>query len=233
MYTVKGALPFMGIKRLLFPQDDTARKITLLTLLPVALAYMGRILINQWLEYDRASWNFGMASLIICPILCFIVSGLVVFILGLAFISARRAHHLAPAFVLLAGLALVPFLPLPPLPLPVYPEQEFFSAHRAEFEQVVNLARQDKLKCMSGSGCSVIARKLPFDLNSISVDGIVQVARDAQSGLTLKFLPINLYYPIVYFDAPDDKRSPWYSECQEDRWTRKLDEHWYLCIEDD
>jgi MFS family permease len=201
-------------------------------LLPVAIAYITRILINQWLEYERGL-SFGFLWVIICPILCIVGAVLAAPIVGLAFISARRAHHFAPALVLIGGIVLVPFLPLPPLPLPVFPEQEFFSAHRAEFEQVVNLARQDKLKCPINVGCDSLGRDLPAEYQHLSTRGFVWVAHKTPSDITVTFWPIDSYYPVVYFDVPDDRKLSWYSECQDGRWVRRLDEHWYLCVGED
>jgi hypothetical protein len=211
------------------PPTGSVQHITLLMFIPVLLAYIGRILIHQSLEYARES--AGLLWLMFCPAVILGGSFVAALIATLAVISVRRAHHLAPALVLLGGIALVPFLPLPPLPKPVLPEEEFFHTHRAEFEQVVNLARENKLKCLQDLGCDVSARDLPPDYAHLSTTGFAHVFYNS-SDLIVKFWPIGSYYPVTYFEKPEDRNLFWNYACRDSRWSRKLDEHWYLCVED-
>jgi hypothetical protein len=200
--------------------------------LPILFLYGARVIADQWLESARDT--FGSLLWIICPIACILAIGLPAILLWLAVISARYTRHFAPALVLLVGIVLIPFLPLVPLPKPVFPEEIFFSAHRPEFEQVVTLARQNKLSCIEYLGCDVLARALPPDYEALSRDRMVQVwvRGNGQSGLTVKFWSLNQYYPIIYFEEAEDRNLFWYAECRDSRWTRKLDEHWYLCVAD-
>ncbi|MEO8607995.1 MAG: hypothetical protein ABI690_08945 [Chloroflexota bacterium] len=207
-----------------------ARKITLLMGIPVLLAYIAKILLHQSLEYDRGP--YGSLWWIICPIACFIGMGLVVFLLALTIFAVRRAQHAAPAVLLIVGLGLSIFFPLPPLAKPIFPEEALFINHRSDFELVINLAQQDKLECVTNWGCEVGARKLPPDFDYLSNRGHVQVSKYPPGSLTVTFVPFNSYYPIFYFEKPEDRNRFWYSECWDSRYTRKLDEHWYLCADD-
>lgn len=207
-----------------------ARKITVRMCLMVLAAYLVRILIHQSLEYERGS--FGSLWWVICPVACIVGVGIAALILALAVITVRRAGHIAPAIVLLGGIVLISFLPLPPLPKPVFPEEMFFRDHRSDFEAVIHLAGQDRLDCLSDLGCDVLARKLPPEYIELSNTGFVRVWTSPSETLTVTFWPLDSYYPIVYFDRPEDRNLFWHSSCWDSRWTRKLDEHWYLCVED-
>jgi hypothetical protein len=204
-----------------------ARKITLRMCIPALLAYVAKILINQSLEYDRGAglWFF------LCPLSCVMGVGFIVLLIPLTIIAGRRAQHAAPAVVLIVGLGLSIFLPLPPLPKPVFPEEVLFINHRSDFEAVINLARQDKLECVADWGCEVDARKLSPDFVHLSNKGVVGVSHPL-GRLTVVFRPLDSYYPIFYFEQPEDRNLFWNSDCWDSRYTRKLDEHWYLCAED-
>jgi hypothetical protein len=133
----------------------------------------------------------------------------------------------------LGGTVFAVFAPLPPLPLPVFPEETFFAAHRADFEQVVTLARQDQLKCELDRGCGMMGRSLPPEYRSLSVNGVVQVIPDPSSGLSVAFRPIDYDYPMIYFENPDPENWMFNSFCSpEAGFTKKLDDHWYLCAEE-
>lgn len=212
--------------------SGSARKITFRMFIPVTLAYLVRILLHQSLEYERGP--YGSLWWIICPIACLVGVGFVVLLVALTIIAVRRAQHTAPAVVLIVGLGLSIFLPLPPLPLPIFPEEALFIDHRSDFEQIINLAQQDKLECVTDWGCEVEARKLPPDFGYLSNKGHVQVSKYQYhpGSLTVTFVPFDSYYPIVYFEKPEDRNLSAYSECWDSRYTRKLDEHWYLCADD-
>lgn|GEM_PF-6616967 len=212
----------------------SARKITLWMLVPVGVAYIGRVLLDSLNNHVRGP--FGSMWWFICPVACFTGTVLAIAALLLAIFASRKAKHPAPAFVLLGGLLLIPFLPLPPLPAPVFPEETFFHEHRAEFEQVVALARQDNLNCLANVGCDVMARELPIQYREFSRDRIVYVTGVNSAHLSVEFHPIDPYYPVVYFGFPEDRNLRVNSECNNigttSRYGRKLDEHWYLCVED-
>lgn len=212
----------------------TARKITLWMLVPIGIAYTGRVLLDSSLNHVRGP--YGSMWWLICPIACLTGTVLTIAALLLAVVAARKAKHPLPGVVLLGGLLLVPFLPLPPLPPPVFPEEAFFYEHRAEFEQVIELARLDNLDCVENLGCSYAARELPTEYRELSKDGIFHVY-NYSSHIQARFNPISsFYYPIYYFAEPEDRNSRFNFACNNidvgSRWGRKLDEHWYLCVED-
>ncbi|MEP7291156.1 MAG: hypothetical protein ABI835_05205 [Chloroflexota bacterium] len=216
--------------RSLLPPNQHVWKITLWMFLPVALAYGTRIFLHMLLDSTRGP--LGMGWVIICPIVCLAGAGLLALIVGFAIFFARKARHFAPALVLIVGIVLVPFLPLPPLPQPVFPEEEFFFANRGEFEQVVELARQDKLNCLENLylDCEAAARELPVGYIELSIGGLVLVYSIPPAPLIVKFEPFDFYYPVYYFETPKEREN--YPQCSSIRFVRKLDEHWYLCIEE-
>lgn len=217
-----------GVYSWLLPHDLTARMITLRVLIPVALVYVGRVLIHQELEQTRGP--LGSLWWIICPLVCLVGAALAAVVVGLAIVSARNARHIAPALVLLGGVALTPFLPLPPLHEPVFPEQEFFATHRAAFERVVSLARQDRLDCIEDRGCEVSALELPVGYTHLSENGRVWVSGTDSAHLVVEFQPFDFYYPVIYFQMPEDARGYRDPDCQYARDTRRLDQNWFLCV---
>ena len=169
-------------------------------LLPVMLTYAARILIEQSLNSERGP--YGLLGCIILPIAGCLAFGWVVILLWIAGVTWTRTQHVAPVLVLLGGAIFALIAPLPPLPQPVFPEETFFAAHRADFEQVVTLARQNKLAC-SPLGCDYLADELPSAYAYLSIAGHVEVHQDLFSVVTVTFRPFGFYYPIIYFQNPD------------------------------
>jgi hypothetical protein len=211
----------------LIPQDPYTRK----TLLYMFLIYLVRIGIDQWLEYDRGPYGIGW--LIICPVPCGILLLFAIFLIRHAVVAVRRTHRLTPVFVLMGGIVSALIIPLPLLPKAIYPEESYFYDHRQEFETVVELAREERLDC-GNMGCKYSGRELLEEYKHLSDDGRVYthyiLGETLSDTLVVKFTPFTFYYPIIYFARPQDVNS--YSECQGVRWVRKLDEHWYLCVEE-
>jgi hypothetical protein len=209
---------------------NNARKITLWMLLPVVLTYVARILIEQSLNGERGP--DGSLGCIILPIAGCLAFGWVVILLWFAGVSWTRTQNFAPILVLMGGTIFALIAPLPSLPQPVFPEETFFAVHRGDFEQVVTLARQNKLVC-SPSGCEYVAHELPSVYIHLSIEGRVEVYEDDFSGLTVTFRPIDFYYPIIYFERIDTRNVLLHSICTPgSRYVRALDEHWYLCVEE-
>ncbi len=194
----------------------------------LAMAYILKVILALWWSDIRGSsastWEF------ICPLACLMGIGLVAFTLWLTIVFIRRDQNGLPTLALWCGLIISVIAPLPPLPPPAFPEEAFFATHRADFEQIVTLARQDQLKCQPNLGCDVMARDLPPEYRSLSLDEYVQVAHDSRSGLTVIFRPISFDYSVIYFDNPEGRNSLTSSICPvESRFTRILETHWYVC----
>ncbi|MBI1260058.1 MAG: hypothetical protein GC204_21530 [Chloroflexi bacterium] len=207
------------------------RSVALLMLVPLVV-YGVRHLLSKALEATRGPFGTGWWMLL--PLGALFALGWTAFTVILAIVASRRARHPAPALVLLVGSVLALILPLLPLPLPIFPEQEFFAAHQADFEQVVTLARQDQLECApDGSDCTTAGRKLPAEYQSLSRFGYVEVDHDVYAGLTVRFQPLDSTYPVIYFETADS-RNRWLSSicAPTARWTRQLEYHWFLCAED-
>jgi hypothetical protein len=212
----------------LLPRDPAARKITRQMLMLVGLAYVGRIGLHLLIEQTRTP--LGPAAWFICPPTCLILPGLVMIILGLAIRFARKARHIVPALVLIGGVVLVLFLPLPPLPEAVFPEQDYFAAHRADFEAVVDLARQGKLACTMGEDCTYSVRQLPPQYAHLSREGLGWISGSDPAYLWVEFQPFDYDYPVIYFQIPDNAKNFGGMDCQRGRYTRRLEAHWFLCV---
>jgi hypothetical protein len=211
-----------------FPADDTRTTLIMLLLL-IAAAYLLKILMAVLLNNVRG--QLGELAGILCLFSCLMGIGLIVFMVWLVGAFIRRDQYAAPLFILITGMMFVVIAPLPPLPQPVFPEEPFFAEHRADFEAVVALARQDKLDCVK-SGCNYSGRDLPSLYGSLSKDGIVEVGYDPAL-LTVTFRPIDSLFPVIYFENADPRNSSFDRICSlEARFTKQLDEHWYLCAED-
>jgi hypothetical protein len=197
---------------------------------PIILIYLGRIAVDQFFEYERGP--YGLGWLIICPIPCGAIVLVAALIIVLAVHIVRRTKQITLALVIGVEVIAALLIPLPPLPRPVFPEETFFAAHRTEFEEVVNLARQDSLEC-GDRGCEYAPRILPDEYNHLSERGRIYVYREIQlDNFFVEFNPFTFYYPIIYFQTPDDVNLPQHSICQLGRWVRQLDEHWWLCVEE-
>ncbi|MEO8395251.1 MAG: hypothetical protein ABI700_19815 [Chloroflexota bacterium] len=215
----------------LFPANN-ARKIALLMLISMVLTYILKIIIALRLLDTRVT--SGMAWELICPLACVMGMGLIAVPLWLTGISMiRNLKGGLPVLALWCGLIISVVIPLPSLPRPVFPEESFFAAHRADFEQVVTLARENTLSC-SQSECHCESRNLPSAYRYLSQYGSVDVIDDPDSGLRVIFEPLNIYYPVIYFEQPDAMNEAMYSMCGANFVsTRVLGEHWYLCARGD
>jgi hypothetical protein len=123
------------------------------------------------------------------------------------------------------------FIPLPPVQSVVYPEETYFFSNRVAFQEVMDLASQNRLECLD-QNCTYSSRPLPQNYSYLSKDGVISVyCEPASRGLVVEFRPLSYSYPVVYFEVPQDRNLPWHSECQGIRWIRQLDEHWFLCVD--
>lgn len=210
----------------------TIRKITLLMLIPVGIIYIGRVLLDSFFNQFHPYGTFLWESL---PLLCCIAFISAFLALLVAIYSVYKAKHPLPALVLLGGLLLLPFLPLPPSSAPVFPEEAFFYEHRTEFEQVIQLVRRNELNCPSSFGCSVPLRDLPRQYAALTKEGAAFVLNSDPTHLQVRFNPPETNYPVVYFmyfAAPQDRDSGYDIDCNSgQRWDKKLDTHWFLCVE--
>jgi hypothetical protein len=214
----------------LIPRNRRELITVLIMLVSIIPLYLGRIWIYQSLESERGP--LGYAGLIFLPICCGALLLVVVLLGVVAAIIYRRTRKVTSILVFGGGIIIALIIPLPVLPRVVYAEEALFYAQRAQFEEVVNFARQDELEC-SELGCDYYSRILPQEFSHLSEEGHISVSREKQSGgLIVEFRPFTFYYPVIYFEISEDVDLGWHSECWGTRGVRELDEHWYLCMED-
>lgn len=136
-------------------------------------------------------------------------------------------RHVTPVLVFLCGILIVFFLPLPSFLRWVkpFPEEEIFRQYRANFEHVVELARQDDL-VHDDRYINNAWYVLPTEFQHLSLENSLIVYN--RPSLVVVFEPTDYYYPIVYVDDPEAINQT--SECYYDgNVERQLDVHWYLC----
>lgn len=161
----------------------------------------------------------GLFAIAIClPLLAIFVLFFIAVIV-VSILLFRRTHSLVPVGMLFAGIAVVFLLPLPPRPST--PEEELFLAHRADFEYVVELARNNKLDHDLDNASWL---KTPKDYEFVSAKQSIFSYFSSEKGLYMEFEPFEFYSPIIYVDVDNDKA------CSGDlNLEKKLADHWYVC----
>jgi hypothetical protein len=169
----------------------------------------------------RGPLGLGWIAICFPEFVIFMIALIVIALIAIRLI--RDTGSTVPVAVFLAGLLVAFFLPIPFPSRPPTPEEKLFLAHRSDFEQVVELARYNKLAvglpdCPAGYFPSV---KYQF----LSAANCMFVDRYGDNGLTVQFIPFDFYHPILYVDRITEK------PCDEaDGYVeKKLDDHWYVC----
>ena len=152
---------------------------------------------------------------------------LVFVFLGLLVLTIRLRSP-APILVLIGGIFLAFQLPL----LPRLPsrEEHHFRDYRADYEAVVELARNDEL--LPSDECRD-AFLVPESLAHVSAADCLQVFHWNPHGLVVYFHPLREFYDLVaYVEFDDDAPNPCFYESErysEPYVVEKIDAHWYLC----
>lgn len=161
----------------------------------------------------------GLFAIAIClPVLIVAILCLIAIIIVVVK-SIRRTRSIVPTFVLLGGLAIIFLIPLPPAS--PTPEEILFFEHQSDFEQVVELARNNQLVRKSNTG---LFFTIPVEYKQLSNDLSIYLYIDSERGLYIEFQPYDFYSPIVYVEN-DSEKSCWGDLNVEE----KLIDHWYVC----
>lgn len=188
----------------------------LLTLLACAIAYAGRL--AWWQVSSELRPPLGLFWLVILPV---VLCGAAIFLsilggIGTYLLIQSRSLAALILFVMCTGFVFL--LPLPSTP--PLPEALHFTTYRADYESVVELVAQGKLK-----HCSA----LPSRYAGISRESCIQVNRDDMLGLVIIFYPLETYYhAVAYIEHPNSSGNrcgiaDYYVEA-------RLDTNWYVCL---
>ena len=136
--------------------------------------------------------------------------------------SLRRTRSAIPMLVLALGTLLVFQVPLPEPP--DTPEKLHFLDYRADYEAVVELARNGELEA-SAPECGTQFRP-PQALAHVSGAGCMFVSNLDNRGLVVFFHPLESFYHLVAYVEFDDGEYA----CGRDPYVeQKIDDHWYVC----
>jgi hypothetical protein len=202
-------------KRIL-PADRKGRILFTLSLLFVGYVYVDRLVWTNFFVGGLDTWLTVFFWL--SPIFCLV--GFVVHMVLVSLYVFKFRGNLAPGLLLVGGLIVAATFPVPPSP-----EEISFSWQRNEYEQIVELARNNQLQ--QGGDCLAENQFLPQS-------SYYQLSRNCISvyhpnGLFVEFAPRSLERPIVFVENPTSNRFPPCWSNHESRVLKQLSEHWYIC----
>jgi hypothetical protein len=200
----------------IFPADAKGRVLSLLSLSFVGYVYLDRVVQTEVFVGSLG----GLLGFFfwISPILC--MMGFIVHLILVTLYIFKFRSHLAPGLILIGGLLLAAFVPVPPSP-----EEISFSWQRDEYEQIVELARDNQLQ--QGDDCLAENQYLPRSSYYQWSSNCVYVYH--HDGLIVEFAPRSLERPIVFSENPQSDRFPRCWSDRESRVLKQLSEHWYIC----
>jgi hypothetical protein len=205
-----------GMLNHIFPADKRGR-----TLFTFSLFFAGYLYLLRVVDTDFFVGMLGTllrAFFFLSPIFWFV--GLIFHIILVSIYVFKSHGHLSPGLFLVGGLLFARFLPIPPSP-----EEISFSWQRAEYEQIVELARHNQLQ--QGNHCLAQNQFLPPSSYYQSSSECILV--NQQDGVVVEFAPRSLERPIVFLENPtSDTFPPCWSD-NDSRVFKQLGEHWFIC----
>jgi hypothetical protein len=147
--------------------------------------------------------------------LLIVVGVLIVLTIHYAFIENGRVLPLA---VLIIGSLISQFLPLPPSSAELA-----FYIHSAEYERVVDLARQNQLGHEENCGYMF---SIPTEYKNLTKE-CVEIVYDP--ALAMLFSPPNSHRDIAYAEIPEALHKIDTCNGEFGSLFKKLNEHWYIC----
>jgi hypothetical protein len=200
----------------IFPTDNIGRILLSLSLLFVSYVYLDRVVWTNFFVGSLDTWLTVFFWL--SPIFCF--AGFIFHIVLVSLYVFKFRGHLAPGLFLVGGLIFAAVLPVPPTP-----EEISFSRQRAEYEQIIELARNHQLQ--HSDDCPAENQFLPPSSYYQWSNECIQV--DQQDGIVVEFAPRSLERPILYVEDPtSDTFPPCWSDL-ESRVFKQLTENWFIC----
>jgi hypothetical protein len=206
-----------GMSKRIFPADLRGRIFLTLSLLFVGYVYLDRIV---WTNFFVEGLDTYLTIFFwLSPVFCLV--GFIVHIILVSLYVFRSRGHLAPGLFLIVGLLLAAYLPVPPTP-----EEISFSWERGEYEQIVELARNNQLQ--HGDNCLAKNQFLsPSSYYQWSRE-CIQVSQ--QDGFVVEIVPRSLERPLVFVENPNSESFPpcWSNRVRSEVF-KQLSEHWFIC----
>ena len=111
---------------------------------------------------------------------------------------------------------------------PPIPEMEHFLQYRADYEHVVELAKNDQLR-RAGPDCPA-GYQPPRVYEHVSAARCMFLNQDLEHGLRVEFTPLDGsgYHDVTYVEIDEGSNPCGYKSHVE----QKIDDHWYVCEEE-
>jgi len=196
-------------------------------LLPITVVITIAVIRQTWWMYLydlRGPLGLAVIPLIVCPFLMIFPVALAVWVFTLSR-SVRKAKNVLPMLVLFVGTFLAFQIPLPSRP--DTPEKAHFLANRADYEEVVELARDKALAaCDRHGSIRTDIFQTPDRYAHVSAENCLEVNRTWCDYFYLRFFPLeSFYHHIVYVESGD-------ADCAcggDPHVEQKIDSNWYVC----
>jgi hypothetical protein len=192
-------------------------------------SYSGRLLLVASLVIAGAVYGLRLLAtrmadpaIIFCVLTCLLPLPAVAFFLITVMHGFQAGGHPAPMIVLVLGLLLAIVLPTPP----PYTEQRFFTSHRSEYAQLVELARNHNLEHSTRCVYDNLF-EAPADYAKLSNDCLDV---DYEPFFSVRFAPRS-YDQIIVYSADPARIHEVYGYHHADSLIEKLDENWFYCSE--
>ncbi|MFC1960204.1 hypothetical protein ACFLYO_05800 [Chloroflexota bacterium] len=202
-----------------FTLDD--RQALIPMIVAVVCVAVARLVLREYEIGLRNLSDSGVKDALCIPV-CFQIIPAYISILGfLVLFSIWRTRSLLPTILLSVGIYLAIFIPLE---RPDTPEKLHFLEHRADYEAVVELARNGELIAEPDTH-SVFPP--PEEYFHVSKAGSMYVYHYGERGLFVLFHPFTSFYFNVAYIEHDESIG---SRCDSDSVVeQKIDDHWYVC----
>ena len=206
-----------GVSISIFPADTKGRILFLLSLTFVGYLYLARVVLTDFFVGNLGAY-LGFFFWI-SPI--FWLGGLLLHIIFAGIYIFKLHGSTSPALLLVIGLLLARFLPVPSTP-----EEILFSWQRAEYNRIVELARNNQLQ--QGKNCSTQNQFLPP--SSYFQWSHECIHLNQLDGIVVEFAPRTLERPIVFVENPTSDEFPpcWKGNDYSDVF-KQLSDHWFVC----
>ena len=210
-----------GVSNRIFPADKRGRILFFLSLLFAGYLYLARLVLTDFFVGTLGAYLVFFFW--ISPV--FWLAGLLFHIVFLSIYIFKLHGSPSSALFLVVGLLLARFLPIPSTP-----EEILFSWQRADYNQIVELARNNQLQhdgnCLTKNDFQPPSSYFQWSTECIYVY--------QQDGIVVEFAPRTLERPIIFLENPTSNEFPpcWHDRDNrvfESRMFKQLSEHWFIC----
>ena len=200
----------------ILPKDIRGRILFFISLFFVGYLYLARVV---WTEFFVGTLGTLLGVFFwLSPIFC--LTGFLFHIILVSIYVFKLHGHLSPGLFLIGGLLLARFLPVPPTP-----EEISFALQKAEYEQIVELARSHQLQ--QGNDCLAENQFLPPSNYYQWSNECIYV--NQHDGIVVEFSPRKMERPIIFLENPASNKFPPCQSYSDGDIFKQLNEHWFIC----